>query len=500
MRQFHELFVGRTDVYGTYRLSEQQSGSKLLGKATTVEGEVTKDMYDRHLAGEQSIGIIPIRPDNTVMWFAIDVDTYGSDSLHVDLALQINKVRLPLMIFRSKSGGAHLFCFLTKPILAAEARNNAQKFIKVLNLPTKTEIFPKQDKLSKDEFGSWINLPYFGKTRPCLGLDGRTELSLKEFLLLAAEKEVSPEDLEFKQKDANAINSDDKSEDAPPCIATMMRDGIEEGGRDNAMAHFSVYLKRAFPDEWEDKLLEANEDYCHPKLPIRDIMRIAKGAARKDYQYLCKQTPMVSICNKSACLKCKFGIGDGEGDLANFTIDNIRKIGNEDPYYVVTVDGLPVRMTSEEILQFRFFEKAVFEKLNKVISPMKPQEWKKILAEAMEFMEYEDAPEEFGTVGSILRSFYEWAGRRVVVGTPKERLVDGQPFYDSSGFVLFRGSDFISYAKRNISYSIDARIIWLALKEQGAEEVRESISGRKFRLWKFPIDEDHFMNRSQEIF
>ena len=37
-----------------------------------------------------------------------------------------------------------------------------KKFITFFNLPSNTEIFPKQKKLRAGDAGNWINLPYFG--------------------------------------------------------------------------------------------------------------------------------------------------------------------------------------------------------------------------------------------------------------------------------------------------------------------------------------------------
>lgn len=507
MRQFHELFAARDDVYGTYRVSKAQKttqkGQKRLGQAKTVtDTKLTKAIYDKHIKGEQSLGLVPIRLDGTVSWFAIDVDNYADERLHEKLAEKIDHLNLPLLVFKTKSGGAHLFCFLVEPMQAADAREYAEKFVAALKLPKKTEIFPKQEAIARSDAGSWINLPYFGKTRPCLGIDGATELSLKEFLLLAAEKEVHPSDLGFREKEVkqrDTESSDEDDEGAPPCIVTMLKDGIEEGGRDNAMTHIAVYLKRAFPDDWQERLFDINSEHCSPALPVREIMRIAKSAERKDYQYLCKQSPMVGICDKQACLKRKFGVGDGEGELANFSIDAIRKIGNDDPYYVVVVDGLPVRLTSAQLLSFRDFERAVFEKLNKVLNTMKPIEWKKLLAEAMENMEFEEAPEEIGTTGAIMRAFMDWTAQRLIGGGMRERVADGQPFYDTKECcILFRGTDFLSHIRRNSGSKFDDRIIWLTLKEEGANEVREVINGRKLRIWKFPVGSEPWFDVSDE--
>lgn len=499
MRQFHELFAGRDDVYGTYAISgaskSTEKGQKRTGRAKTVSEPVTDEIWEAHLKGEKSLGVVPIRLDGTVSWFAIDVDTYNDDNIATKLAKKVNRLNLPLVLCRTKSGGIHMFCFLTEPAQASDVREHAEKYVAALGLPKKTEIFPKQEAIAKSDAGSWINLPYFGDTRICVGYDGETNLSLKEFLLYAADREVHPSDLGFRTKELEHHDTSEGSMDqdgAPPCIATMLDEGIEEGGRDNALCHIAVFLKRAYPDDWQDRLFQINDEGVHPPLPSPDLYRIIKSAERKEYQYLCKQSPMVAICDKQTCLKRKFGVGDGEGDYANFVIDNIRKVGDDEPYYVVMVDGKPIRLQADQLMQFPKFRKAVFEKLDKIVRNLKPKEWDTILGEAMMSMEKEEAPEEVTQAGAVMSLFMGWTAQRLNgrSGT-KDGIGDGQPFYDGER-ILFRGTDFLGYVKRNATRIIDDRIIWLTLSEEGADQVREEVQGRNLRLWSYPVGEPWF--------
>ena len=57
MKQFHELFAGRDDVYGTYIVPVDRApdkNGKLHGAGRLIREPATKEVYDRHLAGEQS--------------------------------------------------------------------------------------------------------------------------------------------------------------------------------------------------------------------------------------------------------------------------------------------------------------------------------------------------------------------------------------------------------------------------------------------------------------
>ena len=202
MREFHELFAGREDVYGSYEMSVAPlPGEKRGGSARTVRGQLERRHYEDHLRGIQGLGIVPIMKDDTCWFFAIDVDSY--DGVHKRLARKVEILGLPLLVCNTKSGGAHLYCFLKKPVSAKIARATAAKFISVLNLPADTEIFPKQDHTS--DVGNWINLPYFGESRQYMGVDGEQELSVREFLSAATRRSVWPEDPVFTGEKAEEV-------------------------------------------------------------------------------------------------------------------------------------------------------------------------------------------------------------------------------------------------------------------------------------------------------
>jgi hypothetical protein len=68
--------------------------------------------YAAHLSGSgTSLGLIPLLEEDTCSFGAIDVDIQGEKKLNepIDkLEARIRKLELPLVVCRSKSGGAHL--------------------------------------------------------------------------------------------------------------------------------------------------------------------------------------------------------------------------------------------------------------------------------------------------------------------------------------------------------------------------------------------------------
>jgi hypothetical protein len=160
-QKFADIFAGLEQAYGTYKIDKTQANGKNTGKATVVREPRTTKHWEGHLSGKgASIGIIPINEDNKVKWGCIDVDTYPLD--HKLLISQIRKLKLPLIVCRSKSGGAHMFLFVDDWITAKEMQEVLGHIASVLGHGG-CEIFPKQIKLFLDrgDVGNFLNMPYY---------------------------------------------------------------------------------------------------------------------------------------------------------------------------------------------------------------------------------------------------------------------------------------------------------------------------------------------------
>ena len=108
--KFKHIFRGLELAYGTYAVSGNKNG-KQTGKASIVRTPRTTELWEEHLSGKGSaIGIVPINEESQCVWGCIDVDEYvGLD--HKVLVEKIRRLELPLVVCRSKSGGAHIFLF-----------------------------------------------------------------------------------------------------------------------------------------------------------------------------------------------------------------------------------------------------------------------------------------------------------------------------------------------------------------------------------------------------
>ena len=144
---------------------------------------------------KRSLGIIPITDDNTCQWGCIDIDDYPLD--HKKIIDKIREEEFPLVVCRSKSGGAHIFCFTKSFISARLMRQKLEQIAGELGYAG-CEIFPKQEKIEKErgDVGNFLNLPYFGGTdnNRYAFLDDGSAATLEEFYTLVEKFRISEED------------------------------------------------------------------------------------------------------------------------------------------------------------------------------------------------------------------------------------------------------------------------------------------------------------------
>ena len=157
--KFSEIFSGLEEAYGTYEIQKQQVNGKQSGQASVLRSPRTAQTWEGHLSGKgPAIGIIPINADNNCKWGCIDIDQYTGFN-HKELLDKIVEMKLPLVVCRSKSGGAHVFLF-SKDWISAKILQDTLTSISAALGYAGSEIFPKQIKLQLDrgDVGNFLNL------------------------------------------------------------------------------------------------------------------------------------------------------------------------------------------------------------------------------------------------------------------------------------------------------------------------------------------------------
>ena len=248
--KFKEIFEGNNSAYGQLILSGSTTDKgKAEGKAFIKRQPITTQLWVDHLEGKDpALGVIPINENNECKWGCIDVDQYNLD--HLSIMRNIKGFGFPLVTFRSKSGGAHLFLFAKDFIPAALMQSKLKAMAETLGFGG-SEIFPKQTEIlvERGDTGNFLNLPYHGGTR---GLRytfkaGGEAASLESFYSIYDEWAQTKEQIEnivVKQK----VENNDAFKEGPPCLNTLAQEGFGEGSRNNALFNVAVYHKQANPD------------------------------------------------------------------------------------------------------------------------------------------------------------------------------------------------------------------------------------------------------------
>jgi hypothetical protein len=135
--EFAKRFAGLRQAYGTFTaLNETREDGKASGKNVTISKELSDEgllkLWEDHLNGKQSIGIVAIDENNQCVWGAIDVDEYQLDLK--GLAKKISKHKLPLTVCRSKSGGAHIYLFVSEPVEASLMQRKLRQLAALMRL------------------------------------------------------------------------------------------------------------------------------------------------------------------------------------------------------------------------------------------------------------------------------------------------------------------------------------------------------------------------------
>lgn len=422
------LFEGYKGAYGTHGATERSisKGGKLEIRKTakTVREEVTTELWALHLSGTAPLGIIPIREDNCCLWCCIDVDDYTIN--HAAVVQKLEAMNLPLVVCKTKSGGAHVFMFLAEPVPADQLRAKMREVAAALGWGN-CEIFPKQNEvlLERGDLGCWLNMPYLGgdKTERYAVKKTGVGMSLEEFLSYVEKRKVKRSELaniKLPQLESEGL------EDGPPCLQHLAAVGFPDGSRNNGLFGLAVFAKKKFGNRWKEILERYNRDFMIPPLDSSEVQEVIKSAEKTDYGYMCSDQPCVAYCNSMLCRTRKYGIG-GAGDIP--LISGISKLDTDDPLWFVDVENTRLELTTPQLQNYREFHRVCMERLTVCYSMIKMDTWMKMLSVAMENAHIINAPPELSAMGQFTELLEDFCISKHR-GERPEDLFLGKPWYD----------------------------------------------------------------------
>ena len=369
--KFIEIFSGLNVAYGKFIPEDKNDAGKLQGKNQIIRQPdgLPEELWEDHLNGKVSLGIIPIDENNKCRWGCIDIDKYNGFD-HLKLIKKIRANNLPLIVFRSKSGGAHIFMFFTVPVKASLVQSRLKEFASFLGCAS-SEIFPKQVKLllDKGQTGNYLNLPYFdadSTERYALDDEGKP-CSLESFYSMYSIYAQPNADEEF-------LKLEDYFVEGPPCLNTLYHNGVPEGGRDETITNVAVFLKKSGKTDFLIELGNINNKMCNPPLSQNQVQKIEKSVTKKEYDYACNKEPLASNCNRRECFRRKFGKGETDLDVAP---TGLEKYGSEPPLWFLSLDGItkPLELETEDLQNQIRFQRRCMEQINIMPKIIKAPSW-----------------------------------------------------------------------------------------------------------------------------
>ena len=441
--RFIEIFTGLKRAHGcTYINTTPKEGVKLKTKSFVKREQVTSDHYKNHLHGvEPSLGIIPINEEDMCKWGCIDIDSYAGFD-HQKLIRKIKTLNLPLVVCRSKSGGAHVFLFSEDFVEAKIMRDKLNQIRAVLGFGS-AEVFPKQIELkSEEDTGNFLNLPYFNhevSTRYAFKDDG-SAATLEEFYGIYNNA---------KQLDVGSIKvlrPNSEFSDGPPCIETLAAEKISEGGRNAALFHFGVYAKKKWPNNWKEKISWFHENYIVGDLDQREIDIIKNQHEKKDWGWKCNDVPMCNVCDKQLCKTRQFGIGNS---VMFPELSDLQEIQLEEPYYYLNIDGKRLKLPSAKYLrQQPLFEEACIAGIGIFPPTMKIKDWKILVNQLLSTREIIPPPKGTSKKDQLQNHLEEFCTNRTSTTVEKDDIKKGAVFTDEGKHYFLFDSFFYGFLQR----------------------------------------------------
>lgn len=482
---FQEIFTGNINAYGQHTPSKNlKPNEKDIGKNWTVKEELTIKQYVNHINGNICLGLIPINDKNEIKFAVIDIDNYNENYVK-KLVNKIHINNLPILPFRSKSGGLHLYLFFKSFIQYSKVKEFVKEFIPILALNKEVEIFPKQANLNKTKVGNWINLPYFNanNTKQYLINEDFKPVEFSKALTVIKENMVTEEKISsyFEGVDLN---------DAPPCLQSILFEK-DTDKRNDFLFNLAVYLKSKYGEDFKYELYKYNKELLRPLKNKEIDDTIIKSHKKRDYSYKCNNLPLNEYCLKEVCKNRKYGLGSDE--ISELSFEDFIQHKTDPPYYEWIVNGISLYFFDEtDIINQAKFRALCFRELHILPIRLKDETWTKIINRALKnIIVQESSNEDDISPGSIfLNNLYDFLERRVQAENLNQILID-RVFKDvEQKIYIFKGKNLIDYLfiQKGFRY-FRVTEIHNRLKRIGATNERKYLdkNNKNERVWILPF-------------
>jgi hypothetical protein len=513
---FKTFFGGMSEGHGVSRFSGvvRTSDDEKNGKIEAMSGwqkeTLNDELWYKHLKGESindaylpswkknedgskiegknMLGICPITSESKVRWCAIDVDKYATPEQNKELVKTIYRFNMPILPFRTKSGGLHLYLFFNDFITGQQGRIFINAFRRAFGMDVKTELFPKQTTIKQGDKGGWLNMPYFGHEETDRFLIRRDldNATLDECLISIKQ---NLQTLESIKEFLNTL----PFSDGPPCLQTISIQG-ETDHRNNYLFNVARYAKTKHGEDFPHVVELANSELTKPLEDREVLVSVIRTFTKKDYAYKCKEAPIVSFCDKAECKLREYGVGGQHISPLNY--EELTQYKTDPPYYEWKIDGALLKFFSEqEILNQQVFRAMVFRMLNTYPYRVEDSDWTKIINTAaanIKIVEM-DIEDDISPGGIFKRHLVTFLMDRSLTAQ-KKHLLTGNVYEDTEmGVFVFQPHRFLEYLQRQdfkgfSTVEIQSRIKDFAGKPITYDVIDEAsgAEAQKVRVWAIP--------------
>ena len=530
--RFIKIFEGLDRAYGQFKKNDSRVSVKVEGKPWVEHKPLQKQLWENHLMGiGVSLGVFPLTDEGTCKWGAIDIDVDGLD--YEELLKKIREFKLPLIMFRSKSGRAHVYLFMKNFTSAEEVRLVMKKFASKLGLADKLDrIYPMQTELGEKDTGSWLNLPYFNHEEGSRYAykDDFDAASIEEFFEMHKKyaQESLDEYLVEEIKTTKKVKNTTLESLLLPCHKNCLKLNDNKVpsdiGRNDFLLHSLVWAKRA---EKHTKKIEEykhldskgllkhfNKKYFKEPLPEDEMEKTIFKSEDKEYKYLCKRPKIKKYCDPSACVRHVCGITQDQAlELveAKEALGQITQYCSDPPIFYESVDvktddkGGHKRIRIEMDGSFFLYKDKYLISLANAghfphdsILEMKSIEFRKMNLARLAIRNYEKAEEEATPEYEFKMLIWDFLSK-CTVSVIKSDLHDGACYYNQKTKEMdIRLSKLLSYLsairdRRSLNkLTFDLKHILKAEKVNG--QVKNAHGKYKScPTWRFKEDRENFV-------
>jgi hypothetical protein len=408
-----DLFRSNSRGYGVGEFQgarfDEDKNKWIPGHVRWTWGETSEREWHDHLAGVKLLGQGVLCDDNKVWYACLDIDSYDID-YHEEMA-KIKRSGLPLVVYRTKSGGLRIVIFFSEGIDSELVIPRMRRVASLLGYAG-CEIFPKQSKLdvSNGDCPSWIYMPYGGThdmfpEQGCMN-EGGGLMELEEGIEYAKGKRLTQSAFielftaeehakangkangrkhpkgNWVQEESYETTINTMFWDGPPCLWIIAHNKSHEM-QNNFLVNVATFVKKKYPENWDKALEYVNYNVLQPVGDRDKLSSIVKRGQNQDYEYMCQQEPICTFCDPHACRRKPYGVGTN-GAHIDFHEFGITTIDREPNIFFVSIGDKRIQCTFDELWHQHKFQVKCGDHGISAPPSMKKPEWETIVRRNLE--------------------------------------------------------------------------------------------------------------------